>query len=83
MFLNGVNKILTITCSTSTPNLKEIRKILVSNKVFIVSVSYAHNYDNDTSVVTYKVNVESISSYSELFGEIRKMGYISQIQLLA
>ena len=83
MFLNGVNKILIITCSTSTPELKAIRKILESNKVFIVSVSYAHNYADDTSNVTYKVNLKSISSYSELFSEIRTLGYISQIQLLA
>lgn len=83
MFLNGVNKILTISCSTSTPDWKAIRKILESNKVFIVSVSYENNYDKDTAVVTYKVNVKSISSYSDLFNEIRKLGYISQIRVLA
>ena len=30
MFLNGVNKILTITCKTSTPDLKVMRSILKS-----------------------------------------------------
>lgn len=83
MFLNGVNKILAISCSTSTPDFKGIRKILETNKVFIVSVSYENNYDKNTAVVTYKVNVKSISSYSDLFSEIRKLGYISQIRLLA
>ena len=34
MFLNGVNKILAITCSTATPDLKAVRKILESKGVF-------------------------------------------------
>ncbi len=83
MFLSGVNKILTIHCSTSTPDLRSIRKILEENKVFIVSVSYENNYEKDTAVITYKVNLKSISSYNALFGEIRKQGYITQIRLLA
>ena len=82
MFLNGVNKILTIHCSTSTPEWKAIRQILVAHKVYIVSVSYDNNYENNTAIVTYKVNVKAISSYSELFKDIRALGYISQIRLL-
>lgn len=83
MFLDGVNKILTINCSTSTPELKRIREILENRNIFIVSLSYEHNYDKNVSVITYKVNVKSKSSYSDLFSEIRKLGYISQIRLLA
>jgi putative Mg2+ transporter-C (MgtC) family protein len=67
----------------STPDLKLIRKTLESKNVFIVSVSYEQDYDTNTSVVTYKVNVNMNSSYSALFEEIRKLGYISQIKLLA
>ena len=73
MYLDGVNKILTIICSTSTPDLKGIRKILENRSIFIVSLSYEHNYDKNTSTITYKVNVKSKSSYSELFTEIRKL----------
>ncbi|SEF55605.1 MULTISPECIES: MgtC/SapB family protein [Parabacteroides] len=83
MYLDGVNKVLTINCSTSTPDLKGIREILENNNIFIVSLSYEHNYDKNTSIITYKVNVKSKSSYSILFAEIRKLGYISQIRLLA
>lgn len=83
MFLDGVNKILTINFTTSTPDLKEVRQLLEQNKVFIVSFSYEINYDNNTSIATYKVNVKSISSYSALFAKIRAMGYISQIKILA
>lgn len=83
MYLDGVNKILTINCSTSTPDLKGIRKILENRSIFIVSLSYEHNYEKNTSVITYKVNVKSKSSYADLFSEIRKLGYISQIRLLA
>ena len=63
--------------------VKGIRKILENRSIFIVSLSYEHNYDKNTSTITYKVNVKSKSSYSELFTEIRKLGYISQIRLLA
>lgn len=83
MFLDGVNKILTINCSTSTPDLAIIRNILKERNIFIVSLSYEHNYDKDESVITYKVNVKSKSSYSELFAELRKLGYITQIRLIA
>jgi putative Mg2+ transporter-C (MgtC) family protein len=83
MYLDGVNKILSIHCSVSTPDLKLIRKTLESRNVFIVSVSYEQDYETNTSIITYKVNVNMNSSYSHLFAEIRKLGYISQIKLLA
>lgn len=83
MFLDGVNKILTISCSTSSPDLKGIRKIVEDRNIFIVSLSYEHNYDKDTSIITYKVNVKSKSSYSALFADIRQLGYITQIRLMA
>lgn len=83
MLLDGVNKILTIHCSTATPELKRLREILESRNIFIVSLSYEHNYEKNISVVSYKVNVKSKSSYADLFSEIRKLGYIAQIRLLA
>ena len=83
MFLNGVNKILTITCSTATPDLKAVRKILESKGVFIVSVSFETFYKEDRSVITYKVNVKAISSYTNLFNEIRSLGIVTQIRLMA
>lgn len=83
MFLDGVNKILTINCSTATPELKTIRKILEGKNVYIVSFSYENDYEKNTSVITYKVNVKSRSAYSILFSEIRSLGYITQIRLLA
>lgn len=82
MYLNGVNKILTVGCSTATPDVKAIRKVLEDRNIFIVSIAYEHNYDKNVSVINYKVNVKSKSSYVELFDEIRKLGYISQIRLL-
>lgn len=83
MFLNGVNKILTITCSTATPDLKAIRKILEDKNVFIVSVSFETLYEENRSVITYKVNVKAQSSYMNLFNDIRTLGYVSQIRLMA
>ena len=35
MFLNGVNKILAITCSTATPDLKAVRKDIWKVKAFL------------------------------------------------
>lgn len=83
MFLDGVNKILTITCSTSTPELKKIREIVQSKNIYIVSFSYENDYEKQISTITYKVNVKSKSSYSVLFAEIHNLGYITQIRLLA
>lgn len=83
MFLNGVNKILTITCSTASPDLKTLRMILESNDVFIVSVSLESIYETDKAIITYKVNVKSISSYTSLFNSIKTLGYVAQIRLMA
>lgn len=82
MYLNGVNKILTVSCSTADPDVKAIRKILEDKNIFIVSISYEHNFDKNTSIINYKVNVKSKSTYADLFSDIRRLGYISQIRLL-
>jgi len=83
MYLDGVNKTLSIKCSVTTPDLKLIRKTLEEKKVYIISLSYEQDYETNTSTVTYKVNVDVNSSYSALFEEIRKLGYISHIKLIA
>ena len=83
MWLDGVNKILSITCNTATPDLRTIRSISENRNIFIVSLSYEQNYDKNIAVITFKVNVKAKSSYTELFNQIRSLGYISQIKLLA
>lgn len=83
MYLDGVNKILMITCNTSSPELKRIRAILEGKKIYIISFSYENDYEACRSVITYKVNVKSKSAYSILFNEIRSLGYVTQIKLLA
>ena len=82
MMLSGVNKILTITCSTSEPDLKKIRETMESFKIYIVSSSYEYNYEDNTARLTYKVNVNAKSSYSKLFASIRLLGNVSQIKIL-
>ena len=83
MFLDGVNKMLTIACSTAEPDLKLVRQTLVSQKVYIISTSYEHNYLESKSVLTYKVNVKSISSYKELFAAIHQINYVTLIKIQA
>lgn len=82
MMLSGVNKMLTIVCTTSDPDLKKIRETILSYKVYIVSSSYEYDYEENTSVLRYKVNVDVKSSYSELFAGIRALGNVSQIKIL-
>ena len=83
MFLNGVNKILTITCTTATPDLKAVRKILEEKNIYIVSVSFESLFELNKAIITYKVNVKAQSSYMNLFSEIRTLGYVSHIRLMA
>ncbi len=47
MWLDGVNKILSITCDTATPDLRMIRSIIENRNIFIVSLSYEQNYEKD------------------------------------
>lgn len=81
LFLDGVNKLLTIYCDTTTPDLDLIHTILEKHHVYILSFSYENDYLKNTSVITYKVNVKSHSSYTKLFEKIRKLGYVTQIRL--
>ncbi len=83
MFLDGVNKMLTITCTTATPDLKELRKVLENKGIFIVSVSFETFYKENKAIVTYKVNVKALSSYASLFHDVHALGYVSQIRLIA
>ena len=83
MLLDGVNKILVIVCSTAEPDLKRMRKTLEEQNVYVMSNSYELNYETNTAVLTYKVNVKPRSSYRSLFTAIRKNSYITQIKILA
>ena len=83
MLLDGVNKILVIVCSTAEPDLKRMRKTLEEQNVYVMSNSYELNYETNTAVLTYKVNVKPRSSYTSLFTAISKNSYITQIKILA
>ena len=82
MMLSGVNKILTIVCDTSEPDLKKILETIAFHKVYIVSSSYEYDFAHNTCILTYKVNVKAKSSYANLFAGIRELGGISQIKIL-
>ncbi|MCC8153961.1 MAG: MgtC/SapB family protein [Tannerellaceae bacterium] len=81
LYLDGVNKLLTIHCKTITPDLEAIRNILRRNHVFIIGFSYENDFEKNCSVITYKVNVRSRSSYLHLFQELKNLGNITQIKL--
>lgn len=83
VWLDGVNKILTISCNKSSPDLEAIKKILAQSNVYIVSVSFENDYVNETALISYKVHVKTRGSYDELFLAIRSLGYVTQIKLLA
>lgn len=82
MWIAGVNKILIITCNTSAPDMENIRKILLSENIYIVSISYENDYEKDEAIISYTVHVKSRSSYKDLFMNLRLLGYIKQIKLL-
>ena len=83
MYLSGVNKILTVTCSTTSPDFSHLRTIMEKEGLFIVNMSYESFYNENKSIITYKVNVRKISSYSRLFDEIHKLGNVMQIQMIS
>lgn len=83
MFLDGVNKILTISCATAEPDLTQMREILERQNVYILTTSYSHNYLDNTSELIYKVNVQAKSSYKKLFAAIHSTGYVTAIRIQA
>lgn len=83
MYLDGVNKILILTCNTSEPDLKGLRLILESHNIFIVSSSFDYSYEKDTAVITYKVNIKDKATYSRLFNSLRASQIITNISLTA
>jgi len=80
--LDGVNKILTISCNTCSPDTDKIRQILDAEKAIIISRSFDYNYEKGTTLLTYKVNIKHRASYSYLFEEFQKLGYVSGVRLL-
>jgi len=80
--LDGVNKILIISCNTSNPDIEKIRKILEVQKVIIISRSFDYNYEKSVTLLTYKVNIKSKATYSDMFDEFLKLGYVSGVKLL-
>ena len=80
--LDGVNKILIISCNTSSPDIEKIREILESEKVIIISRSFDYNYEKEATMLTYKVNIKSKANYSDMFEEFLKLGYVSGVKLL-
>ena len=83
MSISGINKILTVECSTSAPNLEEMKKTIRSFNVYIVSSSYEYNYKDNISALTYKVSVNTETPYSNLFAGIQGLGYVSRIKMLS
>ncbi len=83
MYLDGVNKILTLTCNTSDPDLRGLRLILESHYVFIVSSSFDYDYERDTAMITYKVNIKDKATYSRLFNSLRSSQFVTHISLTA
>ncbi len=83
LLLDGINKILTISCNTSSPDIDKIRKILDKQKVIIISRSFDYNYEKNTTMLTYKVNIKHRASYSDMFDEFLKLGFVSGVRLLA
>lgn len=83
MVLDGVNKILTISCATAEPDLTQMREILERQNVYILTTSYSHNYLDNMSELTYKVNVKAKSSYKRLFAAIHSTGYVTAIKIQA
>ncbi len=81
LFLDGVNKILTVYCNTTSPDLEAIEIILRKNHVYVISIFYENDFEKDNAVITYKVNIKSVSTYNTLFNEIRMLGYVTQIRL--
>ena len=77
----GVNKILVVVCSTSEPDIKAFRSVLDRQHVYLMSNSYAADYSTNTAVLTCKVNVRARSSYTALFADLRKTGFVSQIKI--
>ena len=83
MTISGINKILTIECSISEPDLTVVYDKICSLNVYIVSSSYEQNYKDNTSVLTYKINIGPKYSYSNLFAGIRELGDVSRIRILS
>ncbi len=81
-FLDGVNKILIISCNTSSPDIDKIRKILEDQKVIIISRSFDYNYEKNITLLTYKVNIKSKATYSDMFDDFLKLGYVLGVKLL-
>jgi putative Mg2+ transporter-C (MgtC) family protein len=82
IMISGTNKILEIRCKTSTPDIEKINNMIKSFKIHIITSSYEYNYEENFTIMTYKVNVKMKSTYSDLFAQLRALEHISRINIL-
>lgn len=81
--IGGANRILVVHCSTSLPDVDELKKVVESAGVRPSSHTYQCDFEKGQSVVTIKVSVHSRVSQHELRKKMSELEYVSSINMEA
>lgn len=79
--LSGEIKRLIVEFDTATVNVDDVKSILKDNKLFLINVSFEKNYEQNTSVYTFNVHMNSTRTYDEVLNQIYLIGGVKSISI--
>lgn len=84
LFHTGVNRIMIIGCSTTEPDIKQIKSIVEENGITTGSFTFSINYDKNDTSITLKVIIKNIDDTLKVSKILReKLPYIKSINMVA
>lgn len=81
---SGANKIMTITCSTTEPDIALIKSVIEDNKVQTSSYTFSADFDKGESVIVLKVTLKHAIHQLSVSKDLHnKVAYVKSISLVA
>lgn len=79
--MSGESKQLVIHFNTDNPNVEEIRNILKLEKIFIYTITFRKDFNANSSVYYYKIQLSPLKSIEQVIQKMRTIEGISTITL--
>ncbi|MCF0191193.1 MAG: MgtC/SapB family protein [Marinilabiliaceae bacterium] len=84
LFIDGANRILTIHCSKSDPEIERIKAVVESCRITVSSYTFSVNYTNNESTITFKVTLKGQSANQQgMCKELHTIDYITAISVVS
>ncbi|MCQ2216708.1 MAG: MgtC/SapB family protein [Bacteroidales bacterium] len=84
LVLTGVNRILILGCSTTEPDIEQIKAVIEENKITASSYTFSIDYENNQSTLTIKVSIKGQVDQLKVSKAIHdKIPYVKSVNMVA